>query len=330
MTVTTNFFEQPRFRDNVSVDPRDTHSVIRIRDQEYEVDLAPHARNQSTRLLELLKQGGHTLPQLQQECPALGEEIPELLRDFDRLGLLTETSLRPVSAMPGRQFYRELRRYVRAIIGRGNTRPFLRGMLEGTVNREQLIGFALEYFHVVNLCPGLLGPALAHHEPRRSRKLLQDFFASELRHDEMLARSLGAVGIGLEALETMVPLPMTFAVCSSLGVYARQHPLSFKAVLFLFEAPDGDFNQAFRERCLALGLPRGFYEPILQHARVNEAGEHDQISEVLFEEVPLVNPEDQLVVKRHAGLLAESLLEMERQLLEYYGRPGSQIPRCFA
>jgi len=330
MNVTTRFFQQPRFREAVSVASHESHSVIRYGEREYEIELAPYARNEAVRFLELLRQGGHSTEQMLAQCPSLKEDVPEMLREFDTLGLLTESVLAPVSAMPGRQFYRELRRYVRAVISRDNKRPFLKGMQEGIVTREQLIGFALEYYHVVNMCPGLLAPALAHHAPRKTRKLLQDFFASELRHDEMLARSLAAVDIGLDALETMVPLPMTFAVCSSLGVYARHHPLSFNAVLFLFEAPDDDFNKAFRERCAQVGLPKGFVDPILHHARVNEAGEHDQISEVLYNEVPLVTPEEQVVIKRHAGLLGECLLEMERQILDYYGRSGSQIPRCFA
>ena len=84
------------------------------------------------------------------------------------------------------------------------------------------------------------------------REAIMRFFVSELRHDEMLARSLAAVNITREALDTCVPLPMTFALCASLGVYARQHPLSFKASLFLFEQ--------FADDLLLRPIPLGFLQ----------------------------------------------------------------------
>ncbi|WP_437599872.1 iron-containing redox enzyme family protein [Sorangium sp. So ce590] len=329
MTVTTDFFEKPRLRANVSIQVNDARCVLRYREQEYEIELAPETRSDALLLLEMLRAGGHSLDELSRKLPSLADEVGTICRDLDRFSLLTETSLKPVEAKRGSQFYRELGRLIERVKRRYNTRPYYQGLLSGTIGREQLIGYALEYYHIVRMCPGLLAPSLSHHESRKTREILQGFFVSELNHDVLLERSLAAVGVGRSELDRLVPLPMTFSVCCSLGVYARLHPMTFKAALFLFEEPDGDFNAAFKARCDALGLPKEFYDPIFEHASINEEGEHDHISELLFADVPCISEEEQHVVKRHICILVESLLLMERQIIDHYGKAGGTIPRCF-
>jgi hypothetical protein len=329
MTVTTNFFDQPRLREDVRVTFGDGTCVLRLREQEYEITLDPASSEESRHLVDLLSQGGRSLSQLGRECPSIEDEIPLVLRDLDRFGLVTETEDGLVQAMPGAQFYRELRRFVERVKRRVNSRRYYQGLVLGSITREQLIGYALEYFHIVDMCPGLLAPSLSHHESRPIRKLLQGFFVSELDHDVLLERSLASVGIARAELEEMVPLPMTFSVCSSLGVYARTHPNSFKASLFLFEEPDGEFNEAFKARCEAVGLTESFYGPIFEHADINEDGEHDVLSKTLFAETPCISAEEQHTVKRHAAILVECLVLMEGQIIDYYGKPGARIPRCF-
>lgn len=329
MTVTTNFFQKPRLRANVSIHVNEGSCLLRYREQEYEIELAPETRADSLLLLEMLRAGGHSIDDLARKLPSLAGEVGTICRDLDRFSLLTETSLEPVEAKRGAQFYRELGRLVERVKIKYNKRPYYQGLLDGTIGRAQLIGYALEYYHIVRMCPGLLAPSLSHHESRRTREILQEFFVSELNHDALLERSLAAVGVGRSELDRLVPLPMTFSVCCSLGVYARLHPMSFKAALFLFEEPDGDFNAAFKARCDAVGLPKEFYEPIFEHASINEEGEHDHISELLFAEVPCISDEEQHVVKRHICILVESLLLMERQIIDYYGKAEGAIPRCF-
>jgi TENA/THI-4/PQQC family len=329
MTVTIDFFRRPRLREGVSIEPREATCLVRYRDEEYEIELAAETRDASVRLLGLLRDGGRSLDELAREVPALARELGTVCRDLDRFGLLDETSFAPTEAKPGAQFYRELVRFTDRVKLRCNRRPYYEGLTRGELTREQLVGYALEYYHVVRMCPGLLAPALSHHEGRRTRQIIQDFFTSELDHDLLLERSLAAIGISRAQLDRLVPLPATFAVCSSLGVYARLHPMSFKASLFLFEEPDGDFNAAFKPRCEALGLPAEFYGPIFEHASVNEQGGHDCVGELLFAEVTGVSDEEQHIVKRHIGVLIESLVLMERQILDYYGGPRGPVPRCF-
>jgi hypothetical protein len=130
---------------------------------------------------------------------------------------------------------------------------------------------------------------------------------------------LSSVGIGEEQLRNCIPLPMTFALCASLSVYARHHPLSFKASLFLFEEANAEFNKAFVKRCRELNMPKEFYLPIVQHAEINDDFQHDDISKLLLNEVPCVTKEEQTVVKRHVLILHESIQRMEDQILEWYG-----------
>ena len=327
--MTTNFFQQPRLREAVRVQISGEGCSLRYREEEYAIELAVETQSDATHLLELLRQGGHSVAELTQKVPSISGEVGRICRDLDRFGLLTETLNTPVDAKRGAQFYRELERFIERVKRRYSTRPFYQGLVNGTISREQLIGYALEYYHVVRMCPGLLAPCLSHHESPKTFHILQDFFVSELNHDKLLARALETVGIGNRELERLVPLPMTFSVCCSLGVYARQHPMSFKAALFLFEEPDHEFNAAFEQRCDAVGLPKAFYMPIFEHASINEEGEHDQISEMLFAEVPCISDEEQLIVRRHMAILLESLVLMDQQIVTYYGGQERVIPRTF-
>jgi hypothetical protein len=140
---------------------------------------------------------------------------------------------------------------------------------------------------------------------------------------------LQSVGIDGEQLQQMQPLPMTFAVCSTLGVLAHQHPLSFKVALMLFEEDDRQFHHLFKQCCLALGMPREFYQPILLHARINEEGAHEQITASLLQEIPYVSSEERSLVKKNMAILMESMVLRTHEMLEYYGNPNNPVPRCF-
>jgi hypothetical protein len=89
-------------------------------------------------------------------------------------------------------------------------------------------------------------------------------------HDHMLADALASVGIGSDLLDELIPLPSTFALCSTLGVLAAQDPLSFKSVVSIFEEANPRFNEVFARRCRQLDMPTGFSDPILRHATIND------------------------------------------------------------
>jgi len=131
----------------------------------------------------------------------------------------------------------------------------------------------------------------------------------------LLAESLKAVGIDPVAGPSVQLLPATFAIIAALSVLARQDPLSFKAVLFIMERPQPEFHQAFHRRCLDLGLPAAFFNPVMEHSGINDSGSHDDITRLLLEQLGSVSPEEQLVVKKNLYHLIECLEALEQQLL---------------
>ncbi|WP_231420460.1 iron-containing redox enzyme family protein [Sphingomonas sp. Leaf205] len=242
---------------------------------------------------------------------------------------MVESEPRTEGLVSGAQLYREIRRIAERVTQRVARSAFHTALVEHRATREQLIGYALEYFYIVKAAPGLIGPALATARTQRERDLLQGFLKSELGHDAFLACALEAVGLTPAELEAHQPLPTTFALCAALGVYARQHPLSFKAVLFLFEVAQVAFVDAFDDRCRELDLPAAFYLPLRDHADLNADYEHADISRDLMALEGVVDREATVVVKRNVALMIETMILQEEQILTFYAQPRAAIARIF-
>jgi hypothetical protein len=330
MTATKVIFQQPLFKNQVFLHLHETRIEVNYNGQGCSLSIPEEYLNETVHLLRLLQAGGKSLEKLQEMCPNIAEDIPGLLTEFEQRGLLVESPRQKVNyGVTGQQFYRDLSRFIERLKQQLPASNFGQKMIDKTITRNELIGYALESYHVTHLCPKLLAPALANYESVETQTLLQEFFASELHHDRLLEKSLKTVGITQEQLEQMQPLPMTFAVCSSLAVFAKQHPLSFKAALVLFEEDSKEFHDLFKERCQALDLPTDFYKPILLHAGINEEGGHQDITGLLLTKVPYVSPEEQALVKKNMAVLMESIFFRSQEILEYYGNSEGKIPRCF-
>jgi hypothetical protein len=321
---------KPRFRDAVSAVVGDTAAEISRGDRHCSFEFARFQRSAVSRLIGHLEAGGLTTADLAARSPEIAEEIPMLLVDFDRLRLLVESEARQTDpVLSGAQLYREVRRLGDRVLARVAKSAFYHALVDGGATRDQLIGYALEYHWIVQAAPGLIGPALATAHSTAERALIQDFLKSELGHDRFLRAALQSVGVTPLELDAHQPLPATFALCASLGVYARQHPLSFKACLFLFEWGQPDFVLAFDRRCQELGLPEAFYAPMRAHADLNTEYDHGDISRTLMEVEGAVDRETAVVIKRHVSLMIETMIRQEEQILEFYGQPRDRVPRLF-
>ncbi|RMB35761.1 heme oxygenase-like protein [Sphingomonas sp. PP-F2F-G114-C0414] len=329
MEATIVGLSQPKFRLGVTTDIDANEATIRIGKTTcafaFETAEAPAVAC----LIAQLVGGGVSIDAMIAGVPEIADKVPALLQGFDAVRLLVESEPGTEGLVSGAQLYREIRRIAERVTQRVARSAFHTALLEHRATREQLIGYALEYFYIVKAAPGLIGPALATARTSRERDLLQGFLKSELGHDAFLARALEAVGLTPEELEAHQPLPTTFALCAALGVYARQHPLSFKAVLFLFEVAQVAFVDAFDDRCRELDLPAAFYLPLRDHADLNADYEHADISRDLMALEGVVDREAAVVVKRNVALMIETMILQEEQILTFYAQPRAAIARIF-
>jgi len=323
-----SLFERPRLRPGVVLLDDENGVDCVYREQGCRIDTDAPA--ELIALLRHLSVGGASEAELARRHPNLAGEVPSILSGLDSLGLLTETATAlPEGVVSGGQLYRQLRRLADRQHDEVVSGPMYRAMIDGSITRQQLIGYVLEYYHVVSAAPRLVAPALAKEEPETVAAALQNFYVSELHHDRLIEQSLAAVGIRAEQLRQVEPLPMTFALCASLGAYAAQSPLSFKAVLYLFEEAASDFTVAFSAAAASAGMPREFVKPIVAHARLNDDQEHGNITATLLGAVPAVSAEEAVTVQKHLAIMIETFAHQEDEMMAYYADPDARVPRIF-
>jgi hypothetical protein len=328
-TTAADLFAAPRFRPGVQL--IEEHNGLTLDYREQSCSVVADSQGALKAFVDSLRRGDTSTAELKRRHPELASEIDGLLEEFDRLGLLTESAFpTPQGCLSGEEFYHRLRKFAAETIEANSKSRLYLGLCDRTLPKSALIGYALEYFYIVREAPGLIAPSLAHAEPVKVQKLLQGFLASELNHDDMLRESLHAVSIRTDNLDYLVPLPATFALCASLGVYARQHPLSFKSLLFLFEQPSVSFHIELANYCRETGIPEGFWRPIARHSTINDEFDHEDISLSLLAEIEAISPEEQMTVKKHVMLAIETMVLQEIQILDFYGRQSVVKPRIFA
>ncbi|NNM59782.1 MAG: pyrroloquinoline quinone biosynthesis protein PqqC [Legionellales bacterium] len=281
-------------------------------------------------LVDALKIGFSSISNLKEKFTTISDQVLPIITELDRNGLITESEFNITDkSVSGAQLYRELFSSFDVMKIKYANSNFYNLLLDKKITRPQLIGYVMEYYQLVKLTPGLIAPALTKIESKKIRRVLQDFFKSELYHDTLLEESLNSVEVDIDLLDYVQPLQTTFGICASLGVYAQQHPLTFKAALFIFEEPYPEFNDAFKDRCIQLDMPQNFYEPILKHSNINEEGKHDSISQILLEDIGAISYEEKITVKKHFAILVESLLKQEEEVIRFYGAMENFKARLF-
>lgn len=314
---------RPRLRAGVGVDCAADHVRLDYGDQGCVIDILPDGADEAVRLMQALVTGADRA-RLAAVAPGFADGLDGLLSTLDGLGLLDDADPGRVRGVSGVQAMRELRRFIAAAERRICTGSLAHAFAEGSASRAQVVGYAIEYHQIVRMGPRAVAPALAHAGPPARTRLMERFLADEVGHDRTLARALGAVGLDEDLLDDLVPLPESFALTATLGVLAAQDPVSFEALLFLFERPAATFHDLLVARARALDMPDGFWSPLVWHAGLNDDGGHGDISARLMALRDFVGAEQMLVVLKAAVQLLEGFDRLERRILHHYG-PGDDV-----
>lgn len=331
MKFSQTLFQTPRLRTGVAFREDNQNVFIEYRDQGCSLRSEGVSSDDVISLLSDLQQGTLTTERLKCQYDEIAGNIDDFLLQLDRLGLLEEGNKSSVDgAMTGEDFYHaELLPMVRKLQYKlGNSLLYER-MQEGTVTRNELIGFAMEYYHLVKMAPGLIAPSLSHVVPEQAHKQLIKLFIEEYDHDKMMIACLESIGIPENVMLNRQPLASTFSANASLGVYSRQHFLSFFSALYLFETPSLVFNDLFVKSCQNLNIPSGFYKPIIKHSDINKEGNHEAITETLLKSISVISYEEQITTLIHIHGLVEMLHKQDAEIVSYYSNPDVDLNRIF-
>lgn len=160
------------------------------------------------------------------------------------------------------------------------------------MNRNVMHGFVIENYHFLFRESYFDSPVLSYQPSTRIRLLMNEFYAEEYGHDELLLLALNSLGISRDDLADTMPLPQTMAMCNALAYWAMTDPVFFFTTLGILEGKDikEDEQDFFLDACDRLGMPEGFVKPVRTHANINRDGEHGNLTRAIFREIPCVDP----------------------------------------
>lgn len=315
MVALNHYYRRPIFRDGVEYVMGEDRAVFSYDRISFDIEYNQQAGQEVSRLCAGLAKGLE-LQNLAGQFLSFEPYAWDIVNAFDRYGLLTEDSPpKPEDIIAGDIFWQEVEAFSHR--AKAKFRPvFYEALREGMVGRDALVRYATQYYHIVRAGPQIIAGALPHASDPVTRGILEEFLASELGHEKLLIRSLQAAGANISEIQASLPLLETFELISGLQVLADQEPLSFKALVFLLEEASPEFHDAFVTACEQSGLGLGFWQPIVSHADINDAGEHGSISMRLLAQVKAVTAEERLVVLKQVATTIESLIALELAILD--------------
>ncbi len=184
-------------------------------------------------------------------------------------------------------------RYNRASSRTLQRNPFWVAMVGdvATIPDTVFYGMCIENYQLLCRESYFDAPVLSFPGSAEVRRLLNDFYASEIGHDRILLEALRSIGVTDDALERSVALHTTMALCNALSTWARHDPLFFLTTLGPLEGRDVAVD-SFVLAAEAKGLPEAFVEPIRRHAHINRDAAHGLLTRQIFEAIPAVGGRD--------------------------------------
>ncbi|MEZ4371460.1 MAG: hypothetical protein R3B07_11575 [Polyangiaceae bacterium] len=193
-------------------------------------------------------------------------------------------------------------------------------MTPGPVARHLLIGTAVENYHFLAREPLFDSPALWFPESPEVQSLINEFYASEFGHDDLLLSALESCGYTRQDIGEWVPLPATTALCNSLSHWAATEPLFFFLTVGLLEGREGAID-SFVSACeRTTGLPDGFVEPIRRHALINIRAGHGNVSRSIFRHIEPLDPATAQRLESLLPLFVSLYAEFYEQIFDHYSK----------
>jgi hypothetical protein len=195
-----------------------------------------------------------------------------------------------------------------------------------SVPRNVLYGLAIENYHFLFRESYFDAGALSFQPSTRARLLMNEFYAEEYGHDELLLKGLNAIGIGRDDLMDTLPLQETMALCNALAYWSNFDTLFFFSTIGILEGKDIK-EDSYLAACDRANLDPAFISPIRAHSNINLEGEHGSITRSIFREITSIDHVTVERYRRQTHLFVEIYDNFYKAVWEHYSNAAQLLRR---
>lgn len=189
----------------------------------------------------------------------------------------------------------------------------------GDIPLNVIHGMIVENYHFLFRESYFDAPVLSYVGNTGVRLAMNEFYAEEYGHDELLLRSLQTLGVSREDLARTVPLPQTMALCNALAYWAHSDPLFFFTTLGILEGKDIR-QDSFLDAAYRIGVDTALLKPVKAHSDINLQGAHGSLTRKIFERIPAIAESDIQRLRAQTHLFVELYDQFYTGIWEHYSQ----------
>ncbi|MCO4880943.1 iron-containing redox enzyme family protein [Paraburkholderia caribensis] len=178
-------------------------------------------------------------------------------------------------------------------------------------------GMIVENYHFLFRESYFDAPVLSYVANTGVRLSMNEFYAEEYGHDELLLKALNTLGVTREDLARTVPLPQTMALCNALAFWAHSDPLFFFSTLGILEGKDIK-QDSFLDAAYRIGVDPALLKPVKAHSDINLNGGHGSLTRKIFSRIPAIADADVRRMRAQTHLFIELYDQFYTGIWEHY------------
>lgn len=192
--------------------------------------------------------------------------------------------------------------------------PFITNAVQGRVTRETYLAYLGQaYHHVKNTLPiMLLMGGRIPREKEWARRLLVEYIAEEVGHDEWILSDIKNIGGDVDAVKNARPgLPVELMNAFNYDLVTRQNPLAYFGMIFVLEGASIDHATGASEALQkSLGLSKECFSFLDSHGSLDI--DHVQFIGNALNKI--TDPQDQEDILHSAKVIYQLYTDMFRSI----------------
>lgn len=169
-------------------------------------------------------------------------------------------------------------------------------------------------------------PVLSYVPNRSVRLALNEFFAEENGHDEILLRALETIGLSRADLAGSIPLPQTLGLCNALAFWSLNDPIFFFTTLGLLEG-QGMKTDSFIDACERMEIDPAFVHPLRLHSNITIDAGHGSLTRTIFTSLGFVDRATRRRLRAQTHLFVELYDAFYQGVWNYYSTAPTLLRR---